>query len=62
VPQNLAIVVDDPVLRARLADISWLLERKRAALAGVATEAYVEIVKNVDAGTLKFALSRPSYS
>jgi hypothetical protein len=43
-----------PVLRARLADISWLLERKRAALAGVATEAYVEIVKSVDAGTLKF--------
>jgi hypothetical protein len=42
------------VLRARLADISWLLERKRAALAGVATEAYVEIVRKVDAGTLKF--------
>jgi hypothetical protein len=43
-----------PVLRARLADVSWLLERKRAALASLAAEAYVEIVKQVNAGTLKF--------
>jgi hypothetical protein len=43
-----------PVLRARLADVSWLLERKRAALGGLAAETYVEIVKQVDAGTLKF--------
>jgi hypothetical protein len=43
-----------PVLRAMLADISWLLERKRAQLGNTAIAAYVEIVKQVDAGTLKF--------
>ena len=41
-----------PVLRARLADTSWLLDRKRGRLAGVAAAAYVEIVKLVDAGAL----------
>lgn len=51
---HMAGQVKHPVLRARLDDISWLLERKRAVLAGVVTEAYVEIVKNVYAGTLKF--------
>lgn len=43
-----------PVLRARLADTCWLLDRKRGRLAGVAVAAYVEIVKLVDAGTLRF--------
>lgn len=43
-----------PVLRARLADVSWLLERKRAQLGKTAISAYVEIVKQVDVGALKF--------
>jgi hypothetical protein len=44
-----------PVLRARLADVCWLLDRKRASLGTVAISAYVEIVKQVDGGSLKFA-------
>jgi hypothetical protein len=40
-----------PVLRARLADTCWLLDRKKGELAAVA---YVEIVKKVDSGALKF--------
>lgn len=43
-----------PVLRARLADVCWLLDRKRAALGKLAAEAYVEIIQKVDAGRLKF--------
>jgi hypothetical protein len=43
-----------PVLRARLADVCWLLDRKRSAMAALASEAYVEIVKMVDAGELNF--------
>ena len=43
-----------PVLRARLADVCWLLERKRAQLGMTAISAYVEIVKQADSGALKF--------
>jgi hypothetical protein len=43
-----------PVLRARLADVCWLLDRKRVQLGASAISAYVEVVKRVDAGTLKF--------
>jgi hypothetical protein len=43
-----------PVLRARLADVCWLLDRKRVQLGASAISAYVEIVEQVDAGTLKF--------
>lgn len=43
-----------PALRARLADVCWLLDRKRGALAALAADAYVEIVDKVDAGQLKF--------
>ena len=42
-----------PALRARLADVSWLLDRKRASLGVTAIAAYVEIVKQVDAGALR---------
>ena len=43
-----------PVLRARLADLCWLLDRKRGVLGVNAATAYVEVVSKVDAGTLKF--------
>jgi len=43
-----------PVLRARLADVCWLLDRKRAQLGMTAISAYVEIVKQVDSGALNF--------
>jgi hypothetical protein len=43
-----------PVLRARLADLCWLLDRKRGRLGVDAATAYVEVVSKVVAGTLKF--------
>jgi hypothetical protein len=43
-----------PVLRARFADVCWLLDRKRAQLGMTAISAYVEIVKLVDSGALRF--------
>ena len=42
---EMAARAEHPVLRARLADVSWLLERKRAELGKTAIAAYVEIVK-----------------
>ncbi|WP_371090198.1 DUF4209 domain-containing protein [Bradyrhizobium sp. WSM2254] len=42
-----------PVLRARLADLSWLLDRKRGRLGVTAATSYVEIVSKVDSGALK---------
>ncbi|WP_245322165.1 hypothetical protein [Bradyrhizobium sp. LTSPM299] len=45
---------EHPVLRARLADICWLLDRKRGRLGVAAATAYVEIVSRVDAGPLRF--------
>lgn len=44
----------NPVLRARLADVCWLLDRKRGECGKAAIAAYVEIVRQVDAGALKF--------
>lgn len=43
-----------PALRARLADVSWLLERKRSQLGAVALAAYVEIVRKVGVRELHF--------
>jgi hypothetical protein len=47
-----------PALRARLADICWLIDRKRGQLGALAAVAYVEIVKQVDAGALKFRFDK----
>lgn len=44
----------NPVLRARLCDVSWLLDRKRGALGTRAVSSYVEIIRKVDAGELKW--------
>jgi hypothetical protein len=43
-----------PLLRARLCDVSWLIERKRYQLASLAASAYVETIKGVQAGSLYF--------
>ncbi len=51
---QMAVCAKHPVLRARLADVCWLLDRKRVQLGMTAISAYVEIVKQVDGGTLKF--------
>jgi hypothetical protein len=41
-----------PVLRARLADMSWLIDRKRTPLGIAAVVAYVDIIRKVDVGAL----------
>jgi len=51
---QMAACAKHPVLRARLADVCWLLDRKRAQFGRAAISAYVEIVKQVDSGALKF--------
>ncbi len=47
-----------PVLRARLADICWLLDRKRGTLGSLAVNAYAEIVQKLDRGELKFPFEK----
>jgi len=44
----------NPVLKARLADMCWLLEPKRGALGAAAIAAYVDTIEVVELGTLKF--------
>lgn len=45
------------VLRARLADVCWLLDPKRGDLGRIAVSAYVEIIQETDSGELKFRFS-----
>lgn len=47
----------NPVLRARLCDVVWLLDRKRANLATAAVVAYFDIVREVEQGRLRFSYS-----
>jgi hypothetical protein len=54
---DMATRTKNPVLRARLADVCWLLDRKRGNLGGLAVAAYVEAVEKVDSGALKFRFS-----
>jgi hypothetical protein len=49
---QMAAGAKNPVLCARLADVCWLLERKRAQLGMTAIAAYVEVVNQVDGGAL----------
>jgi hypothetical protein len=51
---NLATRTANPVLRARLADLAWLLDRKRGKLGGLAITAYIDTIEAIEAGTLKF--------
>jgi hypothetical protein len=51
---EMAVRARHPVLRARLADTCWLLDRTKGQMAGAAAEAYVETVQKVDKGALKF--------
>jgi hypothetical protein len=51
---GLATRAANPVLRARLADVAWLLDRRRGKLGGIAITAYVDIIEALEAGTLKF--------
>ncbi len=49
-----------PVLRARLADVCWLLDRKRGNLGNLAVGAYAETVQKTDSGELEFRLGKES--
>ena len=55
---ELASRAKHPVLQARLADVCWLLDRKRAQFGRAAISAYVEIVKLVDNGALNFQFDK----
>src|SRR6266849_1201739 len=44
----------NPVLRASLSDVCWLLDRKRGKLGSHAISTYIEIVQKADAGELKW--------
>ena len=65
--ESLASRANHPVLRARLADVCALLDRKRGKIGFIALSAYLEIVERVASGEFKFrfedasnALSRHS--
>jgi hypothetical protein len=45
------------VLKARLSDVCWLLDRKRAALGQSALSTYAEIVQKIGAGELRFSVA-----
>jgi hypothetical protein len=55
---DMAVRAKHPVLRARLADTCWFLDRKKGSLAATAAEAYVQIVEMVDGGTLTFPFEK----
>jgi hypothetical protein len=46
----------NPVLKARIADLCWLLDRRRAALGFAAMKAYVDIVTGMERGELTHRL------
>lgn len=51
---ELAVRAKNLVLRARLSDVCWLLERKRGTLAAAAISAYSEIVEKTERGELNY--------
>jgi hypothetical protein len=51
---DLAERATNPVLRARLADACWVLDRKRGKLASAAISAYVDIIQKTDWGALNY--------
>ena len=48
----------NPVLKARLCDVCWLLERRRHQLGRAAVASYVAIIEGLDSGTKKDRLDR----
>lgn len=50
----------NPVLRARLSDACWLIDRKRATLATLAISSYVDVVRLVDQKMLSFEFCEPA--
>ncbi|WP_342665175.1 DUF7380 domain-containing protein [Kaistia granuli] len=50
--------IANPVLKARLCDVCWLLERKRQQCGRSAVKAYVSIAEGLDSGALKERFDR----
>ena len=55
---DLAGRAKNPVLRARLSDLCWILERKRGNLGLAAISAYTEIVERTDRQELKLRFAK----
>lgn len=51
---TMALVASNVVLRARLCDLTWLLDRKRVWAGVAAIGAYIDLVRMGEHGTLKF--------
>ena len=47
-----------PALKARLADLCWVLDRRKGKMAAAAVAAYVDIVRRADRGTLEFPFEK----
>ena len=52
--EEMAMRSVNPLLKGRLADVCWLLDRRRGRLGGVAMTAYVDTIEGLELGTLKF--------
>ena len=55
---DLAVRATNLVLRARLSDVCWLLDRKRGTLALAAISAYAEIVEKTETDELRFRFAK----
>ena len=51
--EELAGRATNPVLRARLADVGWLTNKRRHELAPVAVAAYLDVAEGIERGSLK---------
>lgn len=60
--QAMASAAINVVLRARLSDLAWLLDRKQPAFGVEALKAYVELVGRIEAGELKFRYANDDWS
>lgn len=47
-----------PALRARLNDVSWLLDRKKGKLGFAAISSYLEVIRGIEAGTLNLRFEK----
>lgn len=54
---DMAMRAANSVLRARLADVAWLLDRRRGKLGGIAITAYIDTIEGLETGALKLPYS-----
>jgi hypothetical protein len=53
-----AVLVQSPVIRARVSDVCWLLDRTQSHLGRAAITAYVDVVNGLEAGELHSLLKK----